>query len=350
MNSIFEINKALNEKEIAQKKTVLESKFQGLGVALTSRCCMQCIMCRVWEKNWEIPEETVEEIETYIPYLSRLYWQGGEVFLSKHFEKLFDRAAGYAYLKQEIVTNGILIDKKWAEKFAASNLNLIYSIDGMTKKTYEYIRKGAKFEDLLKSARLINQEKNICRNNFDASNNMTTCINFVVMKSNYKELEDTIDFAIEYGFDDLTLTPVGYITDEENIFLYKDIGILKHINYAVAGIQNKAAEYGIRFHNWLPFMNEKIEDKKLESNNVQNKNSSCYWPWQHLFIDVGGSVKPHCMCRQEAGNISANKLEEIWNNNIMQNYRKKILENFIEGFCNENCISNMAQADLFKIS
>lgn len=346
--SIYEKNRRLNEEEIAAEKIVLESKLCGLGVALTSRCGLRCIMCSAWESAWDIPAKAINEISGYMPYLGRLYWQGGEVFLSEHFEKLFDKAVQQPQLKQEIVTSGILIDRRWAEKFREANLNLIFSIEGMKPATYEYIRKGAMYSDMLKSVRVISEEKG--RISTVKAAGLKTSINFTVMGSNYREIESIPEFAAEHGFDDITLTPVDYITSDENIFAGKDIEALRIISNSVKIIEEKALQHGISFHNWLPRIEEGPgKDPTGGQTGMPDRKILCLWPWQHLFIDIGGAVKPHCLCPRAAGKIEDNTLEEIWNNEVMTEYRQKILDKSLESICNRNCIENIGQEDLFRI-
>ncbi len=81
------------------------------------------------------------------------------MFLSRYFEGLFAKACLNHELKQEIVTSGLFIDERWAKKLADANLDLIFSIDAFTKKTYEYIRKGAKFDDLVKNISFLNHSR-----------------------------------------------------------------------------------------------------------------------------------------------------------------------------------------------
>lgn len=76
----FLYNRVLNELEISKGRSILESKPRGLGIALTNRCNIRCIMCSVWKNPWDIPEKTVKEIAAFFPYLQRIFWQGGEVF------------------------------------------------------------------------------------------------------------------------------------------------------------------------------------------------------------------------------------------------------------------------------
>ncbi len=350
----FKKNYALNKKEIKSKKTILSSQPIGLGIALTSRCGLKCIMCRAWEKVWDIPDKIADEIYSFLPYLSRLYWQGGEVFLSKHFRPLFKEAMNHPYLHQELVTSGLFIDQAWADLLTSTPINIIYSIDGFTPEVYEKIRLGARFEDMLKSASLINTWK---EKNTDASARplATTSINFTVMASNYKNIPMAVDFALSYGFDDLTLTPVDYIRDEENIFLHQNMDALKFIDEALIILREKAPAKGLSFHCLIPALKADLQGSYSEKGKIRPQKRSkdklplCLWPWQHMFVDIGGEVKPHCVCPQSLGNISDKSLEELWNSDTMVEYRRRVANGDMAGFCSQNCLANLHQEELFRI-
>ena len=151
-------NQLLNELEISQKKLVLQSKPRIILITLTNRCNLNCPMCGRGDKIWEISSQIRNEILRWIPFLELITWQGGEVFLSDSFKSLFEKARLNKNLKQIIITNALLIDEGWAEKLVLSNnVDLTISIDSVNKKTYEYIRRGAKFEGLIKNLNLINR-------------------------------------------------------------------------------------------------------------------------------------------------------------------------------------------------
>jgi MoaA/NifB/PqqE/SkfB family radical SAM enzyme len=343
-------NKILNEIEITQGKRILESKPRGLGVTLTNRCNIRCIMCNVWQTPWDIPEKTVKEIMELLPYLQRIFWQGGEVFLSPYFEELFEKISLHKNIRQDINTNGLLIDNKWARKLVRANANIIFSIDGVTKKTYESIRRGAKFEDLLKAITLLNENREEIKGDSDyAENKCSIIINLVIMRSNYRELGDFIDFAKQYKFERLQITPVD-IDNSENIFLGEDKEVLIYIQKTMKVILEKSKKYGIKVSNWLPSIENPIchkadlcqdENKSYHVNNfncIRSNRISCYWPWQFLFIDWGGNVKPQCFCVKEAGNVHKDSIEEIWNNSIMQTYRQKLFNNDFQNWCENRCV------------
>ncbi len=357
-------NMILNEIEITQGKRILDSKPRGIAVTLTSRCNIRCIMCGVWQNPWDIPEKTIKEIIEFLPYLQRLFWQGGEAFLSPYFEELFEEIASYPNIRQDINTNGLFINREWAKKLVKANANIIFSIDGITKETYEYIRRGARFEDLLKSVELLNEYMWEARQDIThTGKRSSTIINLVVMRSNYHELEGFIDFAKKYKFDRLQITPVD-IGSQENIFLHRDMAALAYIDKIMPKILEKAKTYGIDISNWLPaagYSRSFQEDAKLFKDGQQinsvgnsspvakNNSISCYWPWQFLFIDSGGQVRPQCFCIKEVGNVCNNTIGEIWNSDAMQIYRGKLFDNDYRDWCDYRCATGKISKEALSL-
>lgn len=84
--NLFYKNKLLNEIEISQRKTVIDSKPLVLGVALTHNCNIRCKMCRYWSDPWDVPENIINEIMELFPYLQHVYWQGGGAVFFKIFQ------------------------------------------------------------------------------------------------------------------------------------------------------------------------------------------------------------------------------------------------------------------------
>lgn len=338
-NEPFFYNKILNEMEISQKKIVLNSKPRILGITLTNNCNLRCIICQVWKEPWEITQKTIQEVIELFPYLELVVWQGGEVFLLDYFAKLFEKAASYPNLKQSIITNGLLIDEKWAKKLARGNLSLTIGIDGVNKKTYEYIRRGARFEDLLKSLDTLNKYKQKYNQDVIFTDRMITIMNFVVMKSNYHELNKTVDFAKRYGFDTLQLYTIEGIVDLGNIFLHNDRQALEYIKEVMPEVSKKAKEYGICLDSSLSGIEQDLRPRDeterqkasfadSECPDLRKTNEMmCYLPWQQMFMTPEHKLKAGCYCRCDIGDVHKNSLKEIWNGEMMQLYRQKLLDN-----------------------
>lgn len=337
---LFLSNKELNNNEIMSGNTVLRSKPRMLMVVLTTRCNVGCVMCsrsKLTGPDKTFAFDTIGQVRSLFPYLEAIDWQGGEVFLVDYFKDLFLEARAHPNIDQSIITNGLLINQEWAEIFADSRVNLTFSIDAVTKHKYESIRKGAKFERLIESLEIINEMNKKCGNSIQLH------INTVVMRSNYKELYLFPDFCQKYGIKHLRfdfLRPD--VTPEEDILINPDIEAIKCLRIELDSIEKGCKDRGIWFeYTFRPFLAEEPVIVQRERNNIQPK-LKCKLPWKKIFIDAaaGGIVRPDCLCRQNAGNIMETPIEDIWNNSIMQAYRKNIIEGTIENWCSETCLNN----------
>ncbi len=334
----FIANRELNEIEISAKKAVLNSKPRMLVIVLTNKCNLRCIMCsRVYSRdNFTLPFESVKRIYKLLPYLEDIDLQGGEVFLVDYFKSLFYKVNEYPYICKRIVTNGLLIDREWADIFAESkNVELTYSIDAVTKSTYEKIRNGAKFLDLLKSIDVINETRG------KYNNNIKLRINAVVMSSNYKELNLFPDFCRKYHFQHLRfdfLRPDA--APEEDILLQADGSVSSYLRKIVSEIKDACQESNIGFEYTFGSLISEPSQNKLDSHTSNSQSIlKCKLPWKKFFIDTGGIIFPDCLCKHSVGNIEE-PIEEIWNNEKMQLYRRRLSSGLIDDWCSKTCIDN----------
>jgi MoaA/NifB/PqqE/SkfB family radical SAM enzyme len=343
MNERFHKNRDLNEEETRQKKVKLDSFPQKLIVTLSSRCNLDCIMCEVRRTKWDIPYKTIQEVVDLFPYLESVIWQGGEPFLLEYFEEIFDEATKFDNLKQMIVTNGLLINEAWAHKLARNNVELTYSIDGVTKEVYEHIRGGAKFDRIIRSLKMIREARKK-----NESRKMSLRLHVVVMKSNYHQLGDFMDFAKEHGFDAIHLISMWGSQDrEENIFYNNEKEALDYIESVRYRLAEKAASLNIGLLDSLPHPvscatnsdGSASQDSCSDKDNKVDIEISCLMPWQQLNVDPGGKVRPGCLCLKEIGSILTSKLMDLWNNEAAQSYRRGIMERDFELFCNQTCLS-----------
>ncbi len=338
-NPMFQ-NMLQNEVEIAQNKISLSCKIRALTVTLTNKCNLSCIMCKSISKPWDIPGKSIEEIIALFPYLERIMWQGGEIFLYKGFKDILKEASKFP-MRQIIATNGLLIDREIARILVKSNVELTFSIDGVTKEVYEHIRVGASFEKLIDNLNLINELRR------ELNPAMKLRLNVLVMRSNYHQIERFLDFAKQYQFNTVFFNSTGedFKNLKENIFCYSDdrqpLGFIDEVKIKIA---KKAEEYKICLENWLPPQGfsgqQQTQDKDGDPGKDKNNKLFCHIPWQRLYIDCGGNVRPDCLCRFDnyVGNILENSLEELWNCEKMQEYRRKIVNCAYQDFCSPDCV------------
>lgn len=344
---IYSENRKINKQEIENKSIFLESKPRRLMLVLTSKCNLSCIMCDRKGNNYSLSEESIKGIIRFFPYLDSIMWQGGEVFIVDYFKEFFQEAMRYPQLVQEINTNGLLIDNEWVNLLQKANTRLIFSIDSTEKEVYEHIRKGAKFENLMNNINLLNEIKQ------DAKDlKITKTINIVIMRSNYKLLDKFIDFALKYKFSGLNFLKIsGNACPQENIFQPIDAEALNYLRKEFPGVIEKCRGLNITISHELSSIICEREDALREAPQMDKENKLfCLMPWVSLFIDgsQNGMVYPECLCRRPIGNIFKHTLEEIWNNNNVQNYRKRIVNGNLENWCNNHCVNGSANKDFLQ--
>ena len=379
-NDKFLKNKALNEYEISMRKEILESKPRAMIGMIMNKCNISCRICDIWSRpQWQEPDRILKEIVDLLPYMEDICWQGGEVFYMKEFNSMLAEGVKCKNLNQVIFTNGLLLDETNLGIIAKGNVELVLSIDGASKETYEYIRRGANFETLCKKLELIKEVRK------STGAKINTYYNPVICRTNYEEILDMVEFAHKYEFTAITLNPIRGIA-EENIFEPIDEKAFEFMRKIVPIAEAKSKEYGIRFNNWMPIdcgcneikfeqgsfdlekeevdvgkdksniehdnkhndmVKENIENNK-EQNNKKNNRMICYAPWQRLLLDNDGQVRPYAICTKWIGHTKDYSLAQMWNNEAMQMYRRKIANNNFMDLCQPECISGQIRNKLCR--
>lgn len=330
-DSLYLQNKSLNEYEIATKKIILDSKPRSLQVVLFDKCQFNCIMCNQKDKKYDyyLPEKYIEEIPNLLPYLDSITWQGGEVFLWGKFMDIIKNIVNYKQIFQNIITNFQNIDEETIKELSQiSNLKLIISIDSADENTYEKIRRGSSFKKLIKNINLLNKYKQ------KYNSDIQMHINFVILKENYNEILDIIDFAKKYNFNSLTFNECISTQNYNNIFNKEiKLKIEKMLDFAV--IKAAKNKIGINIH-----YSSKVSNL-MKTENKKNGYMICKIPWYKLLLGEDYTFAPECTCFKRE-NYYTNKdtltIFNMWNSELMQNYRKHIIglkEN--KKICNSKC-------------
>lgn len=334
-DNVYLKNKFLNEYEIACKKTLLESKPRNLQIVLFDNCNSNCIMCTQKNKkyNYYLPEEYIYELFFLLPYLDTIMWQGGEVFLWDDFISLIKSISSYKQITQSIITNFQTVTEDQIKYLASiNNLKLIISIDGSKKEIYEKIRLGSSFDKLVKNIKILNKYRTKYKSN------MTTHINFVVMKENYNDIVDILSFAKDNKFKSVAYVKCVETESYSNKIDSKDYSDINNLlNFATI----KAVKNDIQINVEYP----SLIFNKMQNLSIKNKTLICKIPWYKLLLAEDFSFAPECSCFKRFDYYDKNiSIEQMWNSELMQDYRKHILgiKNNIR-ICNSKCLYYASQ-------
>jgi MoaA/NifB/PqqE/SkfB family radical SAM enzyme len=175
----------------------METPPIDLNLSFDNTCNLQCIMCPQRHSPQSADylqqqEKVVYDIwRSFGPYLERLYLSsGGDVFAAPSYRNFLQSIKPSPHLRIAILTNGLLLPRYWDSlSHLTKNISELYlSIDAATKKTYEMIRKGGKWEDLVQSMEMIKT-----LNVYDVA------FNFVVMACNHHEIPQFVEMCRQYG-------------------------------------------------------------------------------------------------------------------------------------------------------
>jgi MoaA/NifB/PqqE/SkfB family radical SAM enzyme len=233
--------------EIGLQKVCLESSPTSFTLSNSTVCNLSCIMC-VKDSLVDDPglmKKTADDIMKHLATARRIVMSGmGDPFARQDTRGLLTNFRGNnPNLKIDLVTNGLLMPKYWEQVKHQKFGILLVSVDGATKGTYEKIRRGGKWEQLLRSFSLIEENR-------DSFSSVT--INMTVMRENYHEILDFIHLAESYRFN-ASFQRVRGMCDDQNIFELGDFQAIAELHSILAEEMGKKRNIYVSWGDLLEF-------------------------------------------------------------------------------------------------
>jgi radical SAM protein with 4Fe4S-binding SPASM domain len=263
-----------------RRRSVLHGLPVEYIVETTAKCNLYCPMCPR-ETHRQPKEDMPDEIFTRLVRESRRSAEHmmliglGEPFLDP---KIFDRIEYCDRHKVSTLlsTNGTLLDEAAADKLLRGSLeHITLSFDGSTKESFEYYRKGARFE------RVRDNFVRFARMKKERGSKIQVVVQMVRMDRNWNEVNDFVRFwSAVPGVDQVRIK-----ADETN---------LMH------------PEGGHAPEDW---------------------KHPCHYLWRGpMYVKHNGDVYPCCQSYMlnlsPVGNVGRESLDEIWNGAPMRSMRE----------------------------
>jgi len=216
---------------------------------------------------------------------------GGEPLMTKEFGKFLDIVSEYRVPYTAFVTNAILFKQETVDAVVRNRVNeIIISIDGATKKTYEYIRQGANFDVLLEKLQMLKEARE-----GPGKGRPALRFNFTITRSNYAEMGALVDLAQRFG---VSTIKFRHYIDWGGKFNFDAESLQGHeqsFNQVLAEALSKAANYGIRVFSPNPFSEPGKRRSRLatvEELIDSSPRPPCVMPWFHLYVSPEGFTRP----------------------------------------------------------
>jgi radical SAM protein with 4Fe4S-binding SPASM domain len=276
-----------------------------------NRCNLRCKMCGFSDARvsaipkYDMPRALFDSIasqlfpRTNILILSILT----EPFMTKDFPDRLEavRASGVPY--SEIITNGTLLDEGRITRILEADIRcLTVSIDGGTKATYESIRRGARFEDVIANVQLFQTMRARRR-----AGRTELRINHVLSELNIDRFRDFLTLVESIRPERIGVRTVSRMSNalvQENA----DPEFWRKVRTIRGELAEFCRRTGIEDAGYL-----RDRPARIDLYTDAGTKMICRAPWEMVAIHANGDVYP-CMAwtRPPIGNLMRQTFEEIW--------------------------------------
>lgn len=286
------------------RKPLVWGKPVSISIEPTTSCNLRCPECPSGLRSFtrstgmldvNLFKSIINQSYQTAAYLL-LYFQG-EPYLHPQFVELVNYASAKG-LYTATSTNAHYLTDENAKKTVESGLDrLIISIDGSTQDTYEGYRVGGTLSKVIEGTRnLIEWKKRL--------NSATPFVifQFLVVKPNEHQIEEVKALGKKLGVD-----KVAFKTAQ--LYDYKNGNPL------------------------MPTIEKYSRYKKLPDGTYQFKNkllNQCWKMWHSTVVTWDGTVVPCCFDKDadhQQGSLTDQNLEEVWEGNSYNDFRKRLLTN-----------------------
>lgn len=263
-------------------------------VETVNACNASCNMCTIqqWKKRnsylmtnglWN---KFLDEVKDYASWIDRVnVSRDGEPLLDLHLEDKIRGLKKNTIRFVTLATNASLLSADRARLLLDSGLDdIMFSVDAVKKETFEKIRIGLKFEEVVKN-----------------------CINFLKLRDagGYKTTVRVRMVLQDQNFDEL----------EEWMCYWREF------------LREGDRAYAKPAHSW----GNQLESYLKITKTIKRKDysgASCISPWSTMVVKVNGDI-PLCpmdyKCTKLMGNVGRNTIKQIWGSEGFSQIREKLL-------------------------
>ena len=184
----FLANFELSQREIAERRELIESLPRIWRITHSTLCNLDCVMCyQDREDKTSLPASIYEDVKKYYHVMQELLLMGGEPFAIKQFRNLIRNfpAEQYPDVAFTFITNGTIFDPEIVAMVGRLRvLWMLISIDAATPATYSQVRRKGDLEVTLNGVRTWAE--------LGRRKNFGVVLSFTVMRSNVRELAEFV--------------------------------------------------------------------------------------------------------------------------------------------------------------
>jgi MoaA/NifB/PqqE/SkfB family radical SAM enzyme len=201
LKQLKDVNKTLNNLECLMGVTQMQSVPSHLEIDFSSVCNLRCPMCHQSKYNmgkFRLGEYDIAALIDSLPYRETVMIAGlGEPLLYTGLDEFLALLKRYR-CATHMFTNGQLINRHLDTLRLLDRVSV--SFDGASAESFEYLRRGARFDTVCANVRALRK----------AAPQQRLVTSTVLSNRNIGELSALVGLASELGFDEVHLSPVDH--------------------------------------------------------------------------------------------------------------------------------------------
>ena len=192
-------------KAMDSKAKVVPLKIKRIGLAHDRSCNLTCPSCRtklIIADRAETDRLDKLAEKSLLPLLfscRRVTITGsGDPFSSKHYRNVIRKLTSSPNAPTiDLQTNGLMLARSWEQLGLEGHVGkVLLSIDASRKETYEVVRRGGVFEDLLENLEYLSELRR--RGSVE-----DVRLDFVTQALNFREMPEAAELMRKFGFDSI---------------------------------------------------------------------------------------------------------------------------------------------------
>ena len=200
-----------------------------LQIMIGTPCNINCIMCPRNRHSKIVLNNDILKKNIDWFRINDILLNGGEVLAIKSAKELCIWLTERMQKKIKLITNGLLINREWAEKLVRGSEWIEISVNAATGKTHEFINRGSDFNRVIRNIKMLIYLKRAYSMKTDIR------FHFTIIPENVHEIAQAIKFADDLGCD---LIAYSFDSPRTEDFLSKHKNIKAKIKDEIAKLAN----------------------------------------------------------------------------------------------------------------
>ncbi len=318
-------NRRRAEQAEAEDRDVCDSLPTWINTTNSTVCNLKCGFCpQAYGKgvDWKMPDDVYRKVvEELYPAAEtvQLSAYGEPMMTPRVFEKLEEME--HFGVKLELVTNATLFrGEKLVERLAQRMGLLTVSIDGATAETYNRLRVGGDFDEVIGNLRHYQR----CLQAVPEGERAPIHFNYILMNSTVDELSDFLRLAKDLGGDHVTVSHMVLLEPAfRHEMLDESEDSKRRTNDALAQARDVAEELELSVNLPPAFHSEDAD--QAASTAAAADPVRCWFLWQRMYVGTYGDVIPCCLSGIHAnGNVKESDFFTQWNSDLYQEMRRRV--------------------------